>query len=599
MQSTDSQPQVATVAEFNNVHVAGCFSLMKARVFGSFACKYAKIDGDFCLDESFVAGSMFLRGSRFAEVRTDKKTDSSLDQANGNRTLSPSAFMGDIDLTCAKVGGDVRLIGVAIGGDLKLQTARIRGGILCRSASNLKKSVHCEIGGKAWLLGVETGADVDFSGTHIWGDLTIQNARVGQNVWAISRGGSRSWINGNVSLVGGHISGSSIFNGVYCGGDMQFDGASIGRDLVVALDIDAVRHLEIVTARVSGRITAEAAKIGRNVVLMGLEVGKHCAGDAAKVDTEIPSATFVGAQINGEVTLYREAYIDDMLDMPHSDSEKIQISTEAKEAARKKAVRARSIISGSLNLARSHVLGVVVLDGAQIEGTLDFENAELRANLRCCPIDFGPIDHGSREIVSASVHRANFEMVTVAGDMDLTGLNIRHTPGLRGSGDLNLRNSTIQGRLELYPQDRTEDVKPAGSIDGVTVIDGKLWLDGANIGYVIISGRSFANFAQNEHKDEPRTRPSVVTRWLGGGHIEAPVRARVRFERAKFGRLQIIDPLPDTADLSNLEVARWDLPKQGLRDNWPELYAAMTLAAHWVMWPLLLASASGIIRKRS
>jgi tRNA A-37 threonylcarbamoyl transferase component Bud32 len=32
---------------------------------------------------------------------------------------------------------------------------------------------------------------------------------------------------------------------------------------------------------------------------------------------------------------------------------------------------------------------------------------------------------------------------------------------------------------------------------------------------------------------------------------------------------------------------------------WPELYAAMTLAAHWVMWPLLLASASGIIRKPS
>jgi hypothetical protein len=57
---------------------------------------------------------------------------------------------------------------------------------------------------------------------------------------------------------------------------------------------------------------------------MGLEVGKHCAGDAAKEDVGIPGADFVGAHINGELTFYREAYIDDILDMPKSEGEKMQ-----------------------------------------------------------------------------------------------------------------------------------------------------------------------------------------------------------------------------------------------------------------------------------
>jgi len=245
-----SHSKLETVAEFNNVHVAGSFNLMNASVFGSFACEYAKIDGGFCFDGTYVAGSMSLRDSSFAEVRTDTKTHSCLAQANAaDSAVAHFEIGGNMDLTCATVGGDVRLIGVVIGGDLKLQTAHIRGGILCRSASDLKESGHSEIGGNAWLFGVETGADVDFSGTQIRGDLIIENARVGQNVWAISRGGYRSRINGNISLLGARISASSIFSGVYCGGDMGLDGASIGFNLVVALDIDVVRNLEIVTAK--------------------------------------------------------------------------------------------------------------------------------------------------------------------------------------------------------------------------------------------------------------------------------------------------------------------------------------------------------------
>ena len=304
---------------------------------------------------------------------------------------------------------------------------------------------------------------------------------------------------------------------------MGLDGASIGFNLVVALDIDAVRNLEIVTANVGGRITAEAVKIGRNVVLMGLEVGTHCVDDATKENTEAQGVNFVGAEINGELTLYREASIDDILDSLNDDRENKQISNEAKEAARKEALKTRTVISGNLRLARTRVLGGVVLDGAQIEGTLDFEDAELRANLRCRPIYLGPIGQRSSEIVRTSVYGARFAMVKIDGDMDLTGLNVKYTPDLRGSGDLNLRNSTIQGRLEFYPHSRTEDVKPVDSTDEKTVIDRRLWLDGANIGYMIISGESFTKLAPDEQRDEPRRRPSIVTRllWWAGRDIHA------------------------------------------------------------------------------
>lgn len=68
-----------------------------------------------------------------------------------------------------------------------------------------------------------------------------------------------------------------------------------------------------------------------------------------------------------------------------------------------------------------------MLNGVQIKGTLDFEDAELRADLNCRPIGFELIDHGSGEIVRASVYRASFAMVKVDGDMNLTGLNVRQT----------------------------------------------------------------------------------------------------------------------------------------------------------------------------
>lgn len=131
---------------------------MHSRVFGSLSCEYAKIDGGFWLDETFVAGSMSLRNSGFSELRTDKKTHSSLAPTNtGESDVVPFEIDGNIDLTGAAVGGDVRLIGVVIGGHLNLQTARIQGGILCRSAADLKESGRSEIRGRAWLLGVETG----------------------------------------------------------------------------------------------------------------------------------------------------------------------------------------------------------------------------------------------------------------------------------------------------------------------------------------------------------------------------------------------------------------------------------------------------------
>ena len=114
-ESVETLSKLDTVAEFNNVHVAGSFSLMNARVFGSFACEYSKIDGGFCLDETYIAGSMSLRDSSFAEVQTDTKTRSCLAQANAAESAVTFFEIGaNMDLTCATVEGDVRLIGVAM-----------------------------------------------------------------------------------------------------------------------------------------------------------------------------------------------------------------------------------------------------------------------------------------------------------------------------------------------------------------------------------------------------------------------------------------------------------------------------------------------------
>jgi hypothetical protein len=48
---------------------------------------------------------------------------------------------------------------------------------------------------------------------------------------------------------------------------------------------------------------------------------------------------------------------------------------------------------------------------------------------------------------------------------------------------------------------------------------------------------------------------------LRGGQPEGTTAVRIGLERATIGRLQILEPLPGTLDLSDLKVCRWDLPR--------------------------------------
>ncbi|HWX39806.1 MAG TPA: hypothetical protein VN345_01530, partial [Blastocatellia bacterium] len=95
----------------------------------------------------------------------------------------------------------------------------------------------------------------------------------------------------------------------------------------------------------------------------------------------------------------------------------------------------------------------------------------------------------------------------------------------------------VQGRLEMYPLDKAEK-KTRASQENITRISGGLLLDAAQISHVILSGDSFP-------PDPPR---------------EIPV--RVALERATIGRLQVMEPLRGTLELSNLKVDRWDWPSE-------------------------------------
>jgi len=127
---SDTEPQSSppVVADFTNLRVAGCFSLMNATVYGSLSCTQADIEDDFRLDEAQIHGDVRLRRAHFGEFCTDAKQRTVYADAadkEPHRLKRPCRVDGKLDLTSARVAGDVRLIAVLIGGELGLQAAAI------------------------------------------------------------------------------------------------------------------------------------------------------------------------------------------------------------------------------------------------------------------------------------------------------------------------------------------------------------------------------------------------------------------------------------------------------------------------------------------
>jgi hypothetical protein len=293
----------------------------------------------------------------------------------------------------------------------------------------------------------------------------------------------------------------------------------------------------VVRSRVSS-IDAAAVTIGKRVVIMGVIVGSA----NGENDNKEHNIICVGAQINGAFLLYSVDIGKENLDSKKDEYLEHEISAQQEQALLERARCERTKIRGHLRLIRAQVLGDIMLYGADIEGELDLRDVDVRANITCIPDKLESLS--KLELLETLVQRVNFETLNTTGNIDLTELTVTE--------DLILRDTLVRGRLKLCANDakqkpinnqehEAELVSDQKFIDRwtYTKIGGKLRLDAANISHLILSGDNFME-ASPIRKPIEQDEVSVV------------------LERAIVGRLEIVESLPRSLDLSNLIVGSWE-----------------------------------------
>jgi hypothetical protein len=576
-----AQSTAPALAQFDNLRVVGCFNMVGGRVFGQMYCPGIRVEAEMNLSTTEVSGDVVLSG---ANVESDltltgcafggqvymENVRISGDFNCDTRSYYASSFscLGSIYLLGGKVDGHASFEGASLQGSLFLENTNVGKAILLRSTATLEKNVRCQIISKVWLLGVTTGGDLDISGAEIGDDLILQNANLGQNFRACMQSGFRCEIGGDLVLTGASVRGTVDIKGIRLAGALNADRASIGGAFQVTFDLDQTRQWQIVRSAIQQRLYVDSATIGKQVLLMGLELGAADSKQSEGVQ-EI-SVSFSGAQTSGEFSLYSPKLGQEILADKMAEYKAAEITPEIRDAILQQASTERTVVYGNLHLNRAQLSGGVVLDGAAIEGDLDMRDSSVKAHLNCKAI------RGEQaQFQRSSIHHVLCEALDMIGDIDLTGLDIIG-PGDGRNGDLNARDARIRGRVELYPYHSTyTDVV----IDNMAKLSGNLLLDAASISHLIISGANFvlpvaAPTVEPERdmfawlNDKTSSLRAIGGLLWRGGEKEQIKPIRLGLERAMIGRLQVIQPLPGPLDLSNLKVDRWDLDL----DSEPAIY---------------------------
>lgn len=563
--------------------------LLAARIKGIVDFSGARLRGNMTLDGVNVGGNLRCRDSRnwlftvdgdatATSIRVAASFDWTSCNVKGNLNASGARIENDVYLSLSHITGDLSFQNAAIAGDLDcsgariektihLQSASVGGAVFLRTTSDGEKNVRCRIGKKAWLLAIKVTGDIDISGIFIEDDLMMQDADIGQNLLATILGSFQSEIRGTTFLNGAHIGGEFEFLGVKLHNELNVSSATIDGKLRVAFDLDDKANWKMVESSIGGRLHALSATIGKSVYLMGLTT--LSADRVSKGEPSSAHLNFVGAQISGEFALYDQNYANDMVLMKQAEYESQKIDDKFAADIRQRTLAERTVVHGDVCLNQAHVLGGVVLDGATIEGDLEMRDATVKSKLNCKPVQV----NGQR----VSVRRADLEALDMTGDIDLTGLNITGKGAEGVDGDLILRNARVRGRLELCPfNDERGPANPQVPLEPISRIRGDLRLDAAEISHIILSGQTFDGGVPQE---DTSGKMLAAWRWLKplvfGGTDEEDKAVRFGLERGRIGRLQIVEPLPGTLDLSNLRVDRWSLPEDQtsyermLRNSYP------------------------------
>lgn len=409
---------------------------------------------------------------------------------------------GDVLLSAANISFGAEFSEARITGTLNLQDADLDGDLICQRTEITRRGGAdgaddpLAEGGTAHLAGVTVSGMVDFRGAKIAHDLYLQSAVVKGGLYARAfempatqdaLEGTRTTIGKNAWLAAATVSGSVDFSGTHIGGDLSLDGATLEGGLfcrpwrIRLAPLDHYRpdqpsqatqgslfcptHITgnalLAAAKVSGMVDFSGARIDGNLNLESADIksGLFCRPLYDHHTVVGGRAILAAVRVSGVVD-FTGAEVKDDLNLESAD---------VKNGVTCRAAERRTVIGGSVLLNSARVSGGVDVSGAVVRSNLNLEGAVVGGELDCGSAAGQRTEVGGDALLGGA---------RVAGGVDLTGLWTRNLqmPGAAIEGKLTCKEAVIGGRAVL------NETKVSGQADfGGAQIAGDLQMQGAEV----------------------------------------------------------------------------------------------------------------------
>jgi hypothetical protein len=309
----------------------------------------------------------------------------------------------------------------------------VKGGLYCRAfemppTPDAPEGTRTRIGKNAWLAAATVSGSVDFSGTIIGGDFSLDGATLEGGLfcrpWRIRlapldhyRPDQPTQATAGSLFCPTHIAGNALLAAAKVSGMVDFSGA-----------------------RVDGNLNLESADIKNGLFCKPMYdhhtiVGGRAILTAVRVSGLVD---FTGAEVKDDLNLE---------------------SADIKNGFWCKAVpERRTFVGGSVLMTSAHVSGGVNVSGAVVRSNLNLEGAVVEGEFDCASAT------GQRTEVAGD---ALFNGSRVSGGIDLTGLTARN---------LNLQGAAVEGKLTCK-----ETVVGGRAVLNETKVSGQADFSGAQV----------------------------------------------------------------------------------------------------------------------
>jgi len=264
--------------------VAGGIGLLQADIRESFHVDQGKINGEVDLSSARIGDSLVMAGSIFEEkVHLNRAT------VNGSAFLHGGAtFTGEVDLTSANIGSIVSMIGSTFEENVFLNNTAVNRAAFLRGGATFKGEVN--------LVNVSIGTNLEMDDSTFKGKVNLVTAGIGASLSVTG-----SIFEKEVTLNGATVIGSAFLRGgATFKGEVDLTSASIGSSL--AMDGSTfVENVFLNSATVNGSaFLGSGATFKGEVDLVSASIGSNLDFSDANISREV---NLSGCNVTGDLLL--------------------------------------------------------------------------------------------------------------------------------------------------------------------------------------------------------------------------------------------------------------------------------------------------------